>query len=124
LEAAYQPNLPIGAGLSSSAAVETAFAVLWQTIGEWQIERMSLAKICQFAENHYMGVNCGIMDQFACLHGIVRHVLFLDVRSLEWQPLPLPPGISLVIADSGVRRSLAESRYKQRRRNCDRAGKS
>jgi galactokinase len=121
VEAVYASNLPIGAGLSSSAAVEVAFAVLWQVIGGWELSRMRLAQICQMAENRYVGVNCGLMDQFTCTHGVARHALFFDVRSLEWQPLPLPPDTAIVIADSGVRRQLADSAYNRRRADCEEA---
>ena len=121
IDAVYASDLPIGAGLSSSAAVEMAFAVLWQAIGGWELNRMRLAQICQMAENRYVGVNCGLMDQFTCAHGVARHALFFDVRSLEWQPLPLPPDTAIVIADSGVRRHLTDSAYNRRRSDCEEA---
>lgn len=121
VQAVYQSNLPIGAGLSSSAAVELAFAVLWQELGDWQLDRMQLAQACQYAESRYAGIHCGLMDQFACAHGVARHALLFDVRALSWQPLPLPPETSIVIADSGVRRSLAGTEYNQRRADCESA---
>lgn len=121
IDAVYSSDLPIGAGLSSSAAVELAFAILWQEMAEWQLDRMQLAQACQYAENRYVGVNCGLMDQFACAHGVARHALLFDVRSLSWQPLPLPMNTSIVIADSGINRVLAESAYNQRRRECEQA---
>ena len=120
-EAAYASDLPMGAGLSSSAAVETAFAVLWQKLGGWMTDRMDLAKICQLAENHFVGINCGLMDQFSSLHGVARHALFFDTRSLIWRPLPLPKETALVIADSNVRRKLADSAYNERRETCEQA---
>jgi len=121
IDAVYCSDLPVGAGLSSSAAVESSFAVLWQKMGDFPMDRMTMAKLCQYAENQYVGVNCGIMDQFACTHGVARHVLFLDVRSLTWQPLPIPQNTCLVIADSGIRRELANSVYNQRRAECEAA---
>lgn len=121
LEAIYSSDLPIGAGLSSSAAVELAFAVLWQEMAEWRLDRMQLAQACQFAENRYVGVNCGLMDQFACAHGVARHALLFDVRMLSWQPLPLPMDTAIIIADSGINRTLAGSAYNQRRRDCEQA---
>ena len=118
MEAVIQSNVPIGAGLSSSAAVELAFAATWQHMGDWKIERMRLAKLCQRAENDYVGVQCGLMDQFACAHGVARHALFFDTRSLAWQPIPIPPKTSIVIADSAVERELASSAYNLRREEC------
>ncbi len=121
MDAVYASDLLIGAGLSSSAAVELAFAVAWQAAADWQLERMQLAQACQFAENRYVGVGCGLMDQFACAHGVARHALLFDLRTLSWQPLPLPPETAIVIADSGVRRNLAASEYNQRRKECEQA---
>jgi galactokinase len=121
IQAVYSSDVPIGAGLSSSAAVEAAFAVTWQVLGGWKIDRMHLARLCQRAENQYVGVACGLMDQFASLHGVVDHALYFDTRSLEWQPLPLPADNALVIADSGISRGLAGSVYNQRRAECQQA---
>ena len=84
---------------------------------------MSIAKLYQFAENQYVGVQCGIMDQFSCTHGVARHALCQDVQSLTWQPLPIPPGTCLVIADSGIRRDLSSSAYNLRRKECEEAVK-
>jgi galactokinase len=121
LQAAYTSNVPIGSGLSSSAAVEVGFAVLWQALGGWEMDRMTLARRCQRAENAYVGVNSGLMDQFASAHGVEGHALFFDTRSLDWRPVPLPPGTAIVVADSGVRRSLATSAYNDRRASCEQA---
>jgi len=121
MEAVYASTLPIGAGLSSSAAVELAFAEYWKTAGGWNIDRMRMAEICQYAENEYVGVNCGLMDQFACAHGVARHALFFDTRSREWQPLPLPMKTTIVIADSTIQRSLSASEYNRRREECQTA---
>jgi galactokinase len=114
-------DIPIGAGLSSSAAVEVAFGVLWSELGGWKIERLELARLCQQAENEYVGVSCGLMDQFASACGVEGHALYFDTRSLEWEPAPLPDQTAIVIADSGVRRSLAASAYNERRAACERA---
>jgi galactokinase len=119
--AAYTSDVPIGAGLSSSAAVEVAFAVLWQALGGWSLDRLALAQICQWAENQYVGLSCGLMDQFASACGVEGHALYFDTRSLEWQPAPIPADIALVIADSGVRRSLTHSGYNERRAACEQA---
>jgi galactokinase len=119
IEAAYSSNIPIGAGLSSSAAIEVAFAKLWQHIGSWDIELMELAQLCQQAENSYVGVNSGLMDQFASVFGKHDHALMFDTHNLEWEPIPLPQDIAIVIADSGVRHSLAGSAYNERRKDCE-----
>lgn len=121
LEAVYTSDVPIGAGLSSSAAVEVGFAVAWQALGAWEVDRMALARLCQQAENQYVGVNCGLMDQFASVHGVEGHALYFDTRNLEWEALPLPTDAAIVIADSGVRRSLASSAYNERRAACEQA---
>lgn len=121
VQAAFNSDVPIGAGLSSSAAVEVAFAALWRAMGGWQVDNLGLAQLCQRAENKYVGVSCGLMDQFASACGVEGHALYFDTRSLEWQPLPLPPGTLVVIADSGVRRSLTTSAYNDRRAACERA---
>lgn len=121
VDAWFTSNVPIGAGLSSSAAVEVAFATLWRAVGGWEIDQMALAQICQAAENQYVGVQCGLMDQFASAHGVEGHALYLDTRSLAWRPVPLPKGVAIVIADSKVRRSLANSAYNERRASCEEA---
>jgi galactokinase len=121
IEAAFTSTVPIGAGLSSSAAVELAFAGLWDHIGQWHYSGLALAQLCQRAENEFVGVNCGLMDQFACACGIEDHALKFDTRSLAFEAVPLPAASALVIADSGVRRSLATSAYNQRRADCQQA---
>jgi len=121
LSASYSSNLPIGSGLSSSAAIETGFAVLWQQLGGWQMDRMCLAKLCRQAEMEYVQVNCGLMDQFACLHGVEGHGLYFETRELTWEAVPLPERAAIVIADSGVPRSLASTAYNARRSTCEQA---
>lgn len=121
IRAVYTSDVPIGAGLSSSAAVEMAFAVAWQTMGEWAADPLTLALLCQKAENLYVGVSCGLMDQFTCGHGVREHAILFDTRSLEWEALPLPTGTMLVIADTRMRRDLASSAYNERRAACEKA---
>ncbi len=121
VQVAYTSNVPIGSGLSSSAAVEVGFAYIWQQLSGWQIDRLTLAQHCQRAENAYVGLSCGLMDQFASACGQAGHALLLDTRSLEWAASPIPDGLALVIADSGVRRSLTHSGYNERRASCEQA---
>ncbi|TFG69263.1 MAG: galactokinase [Thermomicrobiales bacterium] len=114
-------DLPSGAGLSSSAAIELASA--WALAGgdRPEVDPIRLAQIAQRAENEYVGVNSGLMDQFAVACGRADHALFLDCRSLEYRAVRLPPGVSLVICHSGAPRKLAASEYNARRADCDRA---
>mgnify|MGYP001285182881 CR=1 FL=1 len=121
LKACIASNLSMQAGLSSSAALEVAFALAFQNIAGLSMERMQLAQLCQLAECGFVGVQCGLMDQFAVSHGVARYALYFDTRSLAWQPIPLPPETSLVIADSGKKRTLANSAYNQRRQECQQA---
>jgi galactokinase len=111
----------VGSGLSSSAAVEVAFAYTWQRLSGFRLNRRDLALACQRAENVYVGVNCGIMDQMASALGVKRHALLLDCRTLQSETVPLPKGIAIVVADTGVRRQLATSEYNVRRSQCERA---
>jgi galactokinase len=121
MQAVYTSDIPIGAGLSSSAAVEVAFATTWQALSGWEMDKLSIAKLCQQAENEYVGVSSGLMDQFASACGVEGHVLCFDTRSLEWSSYDLPPGTAIVIADSGIRRSLTNSAYNDRRAACEQA---
>jgi galactokinase len=121
LEAVLTSNVPVGAGLSSSAAVEVAFAYAWQQLSGFQLDLRDMALICQQAENAYVGVNCGIMDQMTSVMGVEGHALLLDCRTLEVEPVPLPADIAIVVADTGVRRRLATSEYNIRRAQCEQA---
>jgi galactokinase len=114
-------DLPPGAGLSSSAALELASA--WALSGGDRpaTETMALAQLAQRAENVHVGVACGLMDQFAVAFGLADHALLLDCRSLDHRPVPLPAGMRLVICDSGAPRALADSAYNARRAECARA---
>lgn len=121
MEAAFTSDVPRGAGLSSSAAVELAFGVAWRVLGSWRKTGMELALLCQKAENQYVGVNCGIMDQFACANGKANRALLLDCRTLDWRPVPLPTDVAIVIADTMKRRELGTSEYNNRRAACEEA---
>ena len=124
MEASYSSNIPIGSGLSSSAAVEVAFAEAFKTLGKWDIDRMTLVKLTQQAENDYVGVNSGIMDQFAVLFGQKDHALYLDTATLAWEAVPLPPDVAIIVADSQEPRELAGSAYNDRRSACQQAVKA
>ena len=113
-------NIPIGAGLSSSAAIEVATAVGLQLLSGFTMEPVEIVKLCQKAENEFVGVNCGIMDQFVSLLGKKDKALFLDCRSLDYEPVPLPnpEHLRIVVCNTGVRRELSGSEYNKRRREC------
>lgn len=121
LRAVYASNVPRGSGLSSSASVEMAFVIAWQALGDWTLSPMQGALLGQKAENRYVGVNSGIMDQFASACGVENHLLLLDCRSLEWKTIPLPEDISIVVADTKVRRKLTSGEYNKRRAACEEA---
>jgi galactokinase len=119
MTAVFASDVPRGSGLSSSASVEMAFMIAWQTLGGWTLPSMQRALLGQKAENHYVGVNCGIMDQFASACGVGNKLLLLDCRSLEWKTIPLPDDLSIVIADTTVRRKLTSGEYNKRRSSCE-----
>jgi len=98
-----------------------AFALAWQTLSDWTLPAMQRALLGQKAENQYVGVNCGIMDQFASACGVANKLLLLDCRSLEWKTIPLPEDVSIVIADTTVRRKLTSGEYNKRRFACEEA---
>jgi galactokinase len=121
VDAALASDVPIGAGLSSSAAVEVAFARMWHALGGGLASDLDLARFCQQAENAYVGVACGLMDPFTSLHGRRGHALLLDCRSFEWRTVPLPCDTAIVISDTRVRRELAASEFNLRRQQCEQA---
>lgn len=121
MNAVFASNVPRGSGLSSSASVELAFIIAWQALGSWTLPAMKRALLGQKAENKYVGVNCGIMDQFASACGVESKLLLLDCRSLTWKPIPLPENVSIVIADTTVRRKLTSGEYNKRRAACEEA---
>lgn len=121
LNGVFASDVPISAGLSSSASVEVAFLNAWLKLGDISLPKMEQARLCQQAENAYVGVKCGIMDQFASVCGETDRLLYLDCRSMEWETLPLPPDVSIVIADTRVRRKLTSVEYNQRRQDCEEA---
>ncbi|MDE3214641.1 MAG: galactokinase [Bacteroidota bacterium] len=115
-------EVPMGAGLSSSAAVECATAFALNTLLEAGLSRMEMVKLAQKAEHEYAGVMCGIMDQFASMMGKKDHVIKLDCRSLEYEHVPFRlEGIKILLLDSNVKHSLASSEYNVRRKECSQA---
>lgn len=112
-------EVPIGAGLSSSAAIEVATAKALLANSRIEMDFLDIAKSCQQAEHEYTGTQCGIMDQFVSCFGRAAHALMLDCRTLDYQLLPLKPGISIVICNSKVRHELASGEYNLRRRDCE-----
>ena len=121
MQAAFSSDIPRGSGLSSSASIEMAFGVAWSKLGSWSKPPMQLALLGQKAENRYVGVNCGIMDQFASACGEAERLMLLDCRSLEYRSLPLPQNTVIVVADTTVRRKLTSGEYNDRRAACEEA---
>lgn len=114
-------TLPPSAGLSSSAAIELASAWALLDDAARDVDRFELARICQVAENRYVGVQSGLMDQFAESCGVEGAALLLDCRSAEWRPIPLPPDLMLVVCHTGSARRLDRSEYNVRRSQCEAA---
>jgi galactokinase len=113
-------NVPIGSGLSSSAAMEVATATFFETLCGLEIEPRDVALLCQRAENTFVGVNCGIMDQFVSKLGRAGHALMLDCRSLEYRQAPFDdPAVHVIVADTGLKRGLVDSEYNTRRAECE-----
>ncbi len=124
----YHDTVPLGAGLSSSAAIEVATAIALVSLGntfhgtEQPIDMVEMALISQRAENNYVGVNCGIMDQFASAMGRAHHAIFLNCRDLSYKHVPLDlKGYKIVIANTNKKRGLADSKYNERRSQCEAA---
>ena len=116
-------DVPIGSGLSSSAALEVATLRGLRSLLQLPLDDIQIAQLAQQAEILYAGVQCGIMDQMASSLADTEHILFLDTRTLERQLLPLPRGAEIVVMDSGVPRTLASSGYNQRRAECEEAAR-
>ena len=115
-------DVPVGAGLSSSAALEVAVAVAVEAVSGSPQDPVETATLCQQVEHTYAGVQCGIMDQFAARLGQANQALFLDCRTLDYRSVPLPlDRAGIVVVDSGVRRQLAASKYNERRAECAQA---
>ncbi|MFO1479094.1 MAG: galactokinase [Turneriella sp.] len=119
-DAVFAGDIPQGGAMSSSAALESAFAFAINELGNFGVQRLELAQIGQSAEHKYAGVRCGIMDQFASLHGAKDHLIRLDCRSLQYELIPFVlPGYRLLLLDTRVKHSLASSEYNTRRAECE-----
>ncbi len=114
-----QSTVPVGSGLSSSAALECATAVVFQALGGWRLEPVRMAQLCLRAECDFVGLNCGILDQFTACAGREACALLLDCRDLSSRPVAMNEGLRVVISDTRARRELAGSEYSARRARCE-----
>lgn len=112
-------EVPIGSGLSSSAAIEVASAMAFISLDDVRLTLPEIAKLCRQAENEFVGARVGIMDQFVSCMGKARHAFFLDCRSLEYKYVPIPAGIQLVVCNTMVKHDHAAGAYNQRRAECE-----
>jgi len=120
VDVAFGGNVPIGGGMSSSAAVEGGMAFTLNHLFQLNLDLLTLTRLAQKAENEFVGVRCGIMDMFANLHGQPKKVLKIDCRSLAYEYYPFErEDVRVVISDTGVRRELASSEYNVRRQQCE-----
>ena len=117
-------EVPLGSGLSSSAAIEVATALALLAMSGKQAGRAEIALVCQRAENNFVGARCGIMDQFIACHGRAGHALKLDCRSLDVEIIPIPQAVSIVVCNTMVRHAIAGGEYNQRRRQCESAARA
>jgi galactokinase len=120
-DGAIAGDVPIGAGLSSSAALEVAAARAFADASHLAWDPTRMAQVAQRAENEWIGLHCGIMDQLASAAGRRDHALLIDCRSLELRAIPIPQDTRIVVLDTGTRRDLANSAYNERRRECEAA---
>ena len=120
-EGVLASDIPIAAGLSSSAALEMATIKAFEVVSNFAWDPIKLAKIGQFGENHWVGVNSGIMDQLVIAVGRQGYAVMIDCRSLEYTPVAIPDAVRIVIFDSNTRRDLVDSSYNERRQQCEQA---
>ena len=118
---AFGGDVPREAGLSSSAAVEVGAVALAMKLFEIELDPLEAVRLARRAENEFVNVPCGIMDQFACAFGKSDHALFLDCRDLSYRYVPLSPRVKIVVCYSGLRRALASSEYEIRLKQCRQA---
>jgi galactokinase len=118
-DAVIHSTVPLESGLSSSAALECATAVVFRELGGWGLDLQTMARLCQSAENEFVGVRCGILDQYTSCLGQNDCALLLDCRDLSTCPVRIAPGIQAVICDTRARRQVAGAEYELRRRQCE-----
>jgi galactokinase len=114
-------DVPLGGGLSSSAALEVSVGYAFQLLNNHNLLGEELALLAQGAENSFVGMQCGIMDQFVSALGRAGHAMLLDCRDLSYRTVPIPPDVRVVVCDSGVRHTLVGSEYNERRAACNEA---
>ncbi|MBN1138024.1 MAG: galactokinase [Anaerolineae bacterium] len=119
LDLAYAGDVPIGAGLSSSAAVEMAVAAAARDLFALDLPLLELARLSQRAEQQFAGTRCGLMDQLISAVGQEGQAMLIDCRALTWQPVPLPRDAAVIVCDTSKRRGLADSAYNERRAQCE-----
>ncbi|MCW5941550.1 MAG: galactokinase [Fimbriimonadaceae bacterium] len=121
LRVAVSSSIPLGSGVSSSAAIEMAFGVLWNRVADLGLDNKALAMVAHRCEREFVGVNCGVMDMMASALGRAGHAMFLDTRTLDVRYAPLPEGTAIVLCDTRMPRTLAGSAYNERRARCESA---
>lgn len=123
-DAQVSADLPAGAGLSSSAAFEVATAGFLMKLHDWRVPPLEVAKLCRRAENEFVGVQSGLLDQVTSVFGRTDHLVYLDCQSEEIRTIPFPAGFALVVAESGVKHSLLQSQYNARHEECAAAARA
>ncbi len=118
-DAVIHSTVPLESGLSSSAALECATAVVFRELGGWDLDLQTMARLCQSAENDFVGVRCGILDQYSSCLGQNDCALLLDCRDLSTCPVRIAPGVQVVICDTRAPRQVAAAEYELRRRQCE-----
>lgn len=117
-EMEFTSDLPVGAGLSSSAAIEVATGVFLSRLSGFSLSPLELAKLCRRAENEFVGVQCGLLDQVSSIFGRKDHVVYLDCRAETVERVPFPEGYALLVTHSGVKHALTGGEYNERREQC------
>ncbi len=120
-EMVIRGNVPIGSGLSSSAALQVCAAMTFRALGGFDLDGVTLAQICHQADNEFVGVQSGIMDQFISALARAEHALLIDCRDLSYKSVPLPRGARIIVCDTMKRRGLVNSEYNARRAECEQA---